>query len=278
MSYQTPLILVTLLILLLSNGNTSLCANDSFIHQASPLNTSRYSSLLSHPTINNNPNAMLFVTPHCKGCQQSLAPLGVNYNGRKWSIFRQDLQAIPKGQRFNIFIEEQANPNVFIHTIDASNTNKHLTILEHPLLDNHPEALLFTTIQQDEQGIFNNTSVVVYYSTMLAKWCLINASYTPFPPNLKINVLVEPPNAHHVSIAPQNANADQYYAVSNDNYNHSWNNTITLTQTRVLEGPHLIGIRDEEYNSLLCLSKRERLKKATELNILIKKITKRKTK
>jgi hypothetical protein len=59
---------------------------------------------IDNPISNNNPNAVIFVTPVYGTYWDH--PLGVNYSNSnaKWDIFNEDMTTMPAGQKFNVVI------------------------------------------------------------------------------------------------------------------------------------------------------------------------------
>jgi len=71
--------------------------------------TSSYISYINNVATNNAPNSLLFVTPNWAtngicGCVFSNHPIGVYYQGNEWSIFNQDIAAMPIGAAFNVMV------------------------------------------------------------------------------------------------------------------------------------------------------------------------------
>lgn len=240
----------------------------NFVHLAITSNTNEYYTTLNHPILNNNPDVMVFVTAHCEGCEQTVNPVGVYYNGTHWMIFRQD-QASILYQTFNVVIYPKDYANTLTHTIQAANTTKYLSVLRHPLLDNQPDALLFTTVKKDQSGIYCLSPIRIYYSNLLQRWCLLNTNYTSFPTNLKINILIHPPQAQRISLTPEHATKPSLYRPQLKGKQSYWQQKIILTQTCSTTGPALVGIKEEDEISLLCLPRTARLGTGIPLHVYL---------
>ncbi len=82
----------------------------SFVHESTSDNISGNSTYLDHPSANDNPAAILHVTPNWNpGGEAGVYnnhPIGVWYdpNRRRWAIFNQDRAAMPEGVRFNVTV------------------------------------------------------------------------------------------------------------------------------------------------------------------------------
>jgi len=79
-----------------------------FIHRATVANTSANITSIDHPHCNNDPNAILIVTPNWNpggaGGTYNNHPIGVYYNGTRWTIFNQDIAAMPVNAAFNVLV------------------------------------------------------------------------------------------------------------------------------------------------------------------------------
>jgi len=82
-----------------------------FVHQASAANTIAHVTFINHPLTNNNPTALVLVTPNWNpggvGGTYNNHPIGVYYDtiDNKWAIFNQDSEFIQIGAAFNVFVK-----------------------------------------------------------------------------------------------------------------------------------------------------------------------------
>jgi hypothetical protein len=86
-----------------TNSNTA-----AFIQVATSANTSSYITTINNSLCNGDPNAILIAThqfspPGISGNYET-HPFSVWYNGSKWTIYNDDLAAIPVGMSFNVLI------------------------------------------------------------------------------------------------------------------------------------------------------------------------------
>jgi hypothetical protein len=86
-----------------TNSNTA-----AFIQVATSANTSSYITTINNSLCNGDPNAILIAThqfspPGISGNYET-HPYSVWYNGSKWTIYNDDLAAIPVGMSFNVLI------------------------------------------------------------------------------------------------------------------------------------------------------------------------------
>jgi hypothetical protein len=77
-----------------------------YVHRATAANSVGNWTILNNPVTNNNPNAIVFVTPNWNpggvGGVYDNHAIGVWYTGTRWAIFNQDLTPIPNGASFNV--------------------------------------------------------------------------------------------------------------------------------------------------------------------------------
>ena len=78
-----------------------------FTHIATPLNSASDWTDLDSPATNNQPSALVFITPNWNPGGRGIGvynnhPIGVWYHGSQWSIFNQDGLAISNGAAFNV--------------------------------------------------------------------------------------------------------------------------------------------------------------------------------
>ncbi|CAN5580856.1 hypothetical protein BH24ACT22_BH24ACT22_14220 [soil metagenome] len=82
------------------------------VHRASPENTVDNTTYLDHPLANDNPKAVLSVTPNWNpggiGGVYDDHLVGVRYdtNEKRWAILNQDLAQMPRSAAFNVFFSD----------------------------------------------------------------------------------------------------------------------------------------------------------------------------
>jgi hypothetical protein len=76
-----------------------------FIHKATTTNTSAHVTTISNPYTDGQPNAILIVTHNwSQDNMYETHPVGVWYNGSQWTIFHEDMVAMPVGRTFNVMV------------------------------------------------------------------------------------------------------------------------------------------------------------------------------
>lgn len=180
---------IFLLALLL--GINLLNAQTAFRHLTSTANTSEHVTTLDHPQLNGNPNAVVFVAPSWEenGDQNHIHPFGVWYNGSRWTILNQNKAAMSAAPtyrfRFKVLAFPAATSNTFVHTVSTSNKALHITTLDHPALNNKPNAVVMVT---QLYSVANPHEIGVWYDA--GRWKIFNQDRVELPVNAKFNVLI----------------------------------------------------------------------------------------
>lgn len=175
-----------------------------FVHIATANNTSFHVTAIDHPLLNGNPNAIFLVTqnwnPGGVGNTYNNHAIGVYYTGTNWAIFNQDFAAMPVGAAFNVFIPD-AGANVFVHTAiggaggNIGCSSSHCTYLNHPLLNNNPNAIFLVTQNYEPHAVYNDHAIGVWYDSAQNKWVIFNQDFAAMPANASFNVVVANPTS-----------------------------------------------------------------------------------
>lgn len=119
-----------------------------------------------------------------------------------WNIFNQnELAAMPVNRSFYVLLNIDSQVS-FVHTASGANTSFNVTTLDHPQLNNQPDALpIVTQIWDPAQagsGVYNNSSIGVWYDVAINRWRVFNQAPTvglapSIPLGAAFNVLVPNP-------------------------------------------------------------------------------------
>jgi hypothetical protein len=176
-----------------------------YVHFVTSKNTVSSSSILDHPLLNGNPNAIFFVThnwnPGGVGNIYNNYNIGVFFDGIAWRIYNLGFEYFEKGASFNVFIPTPG-ANVFVHTAAVGNTTGNATRITHPLTDGDPSAMLLITPNLNPGGgpsVLNNSPVGVYYTG--AQWAVFNQNTAVMTNGASFNVMVLPAGAGFVHTA-----------------------------------------------------------------------------
>lgn len=166
---------------------------DSYVHLSDAATIISNWTVLDHPALNGNPNALLFVTQNLSAfAVYDESPLGVWYNGSRWSVFNQDLSAMPENIAFNVYVPRESD-DAFIHTATSENTYDNYTLIDHPSTNGNPNAILIVTQNWNpvsSSGVYNNHTIGVWYSEYFEKWSIFNQDISGIPVGSAYNVLV----------------------------------------------------------------------------------------
>jgi hypothetical protein len=205
-----------------------------FVHIARAANTIGNRTYIDHPLTNDSPNAIVFVTqnynPGGVGDQYNDQPIGVFYSSaaQKWAIFNQDnTAAMPVDAAFNVLIPA-TGADVFVHTATAANSAFNYTVIDHPLTNDNPNAIVFVTQNYNPGGVggkYNDQPIGVWYSSAAQKWAVFNQDTTAaMPVDATFNVLIpatDPAVFVHTATAANTSAHVTYidHPLTNDNPN-----------------------------------------------------------
>jgi len=86
---------------------------------------------------------------------------------------------------------------VFTQQATAGNTSGNYTLIDHPMTNGDPNAILIVTPNWNPGGgalgTYNNHPIGVFYSSSIGKWAIFNQDLTTMPVNAAFNVLVIKP-------------------------------------------------------------------------------------
>jgi hypothetical protein len=167
-----------------------------FVTTATSANSAADYTDFSNPIADGNPNATVFVTPNWNpggnGGTYDASPIGVWYNAGTghWSIFDEDLSAVPNGASFNVYVAYANTNGVFVQTADWTNTSGNYTCINSPSLNGNPDAVVNVTPNWNpgnSAGVYDNAPLAVAY--LSGRWCIVNSNGTAMPVGASFNVL-----------------------------------------------------------------------------------------
>ena len=170
-----------------------------FVHRATAGNTILHLTSIDYPLTNNNPDAIVFITPNWNpgdvGGTYNDHATGVYYNStaQKWTIFNQDLALMPIGAAFNVMVP-LSDTTVFVHKATAGNTAAFVTLIDHPLTNDNPDAVVLVTQNYNPGGVggtYNAHPIVTGYDDAARKWAILNADHAAVPVGAAFNVMVK---------------------------------------------------------------------------------------
>ena len=164
-----------------------------FVHRAEPGNITGNSTVVSHPTLDGRPDAVMQVTAVGREdgatIKQGVGAVGVWYDGKRWSIFHEDMTDVLMDQLFNVEVN-QPGPNLFVN---VGGTSGNTSRVEHPSCDGARDAVLLATANWNpngQDGVYNVAHIGVWYDEAVARWGVFNQGLQPMPVGAAFNIEV----------------------------------------------------------------------------------------
>jgi hypothetical protein len=160
--------------------------NDGFVHRATAANTAGHITTIDNPYSNGNPGAVVIVTPNWNpggvGGVIHDHPLGVWYNGSRWTIYSEDVAAIPVNAAFNVEVSPYGS---FKHVASAPSFNA--SFFTNPLAA-PASAHVIVTHDFGPFGLLNTKASGIYHNG--AAWGVYNEDAAAMTPNVAYTVFV----------------------------------------------------------------------------------------
>ena len=168
----------------------------SWSHTTTATNISGNYTIIDDGRINNNPNAKVFITNNLANYNNKVNGVFYSTSLNKWCIYNQagGNDDMDENLDFNIIVPKANTGFVsLLHTVDGNNTSNQWTYLNHPDLNNNPDAIVFVTQVWNpggtQSGVYNNHNVGVQYKNN-NKWCIYNEDGANMPLGASFNVIV----------------------------------------------------------------------------------------
>jgi hypothetical protein len=173
--------------------------------------------IINNPLINNNPDLILIVTPD----YGLLGPYftgaySVYFFANRWIINCPNGE-IPENTKFNVLAMPRSE-RAFVHV--SRNTPNNYTILDHPLLNDNPEAKLLIT----KASFRNSLEVGVAYSPLINRWTILNLDLTLFAIN-SYNVVILDGMFNATATRPRR----NWFSIDHPTTNNGTNNLVFTT-------------------------------------------------
>jgi hypothetical protein len=100
---------------------------------------------------------------------------------------------MPDGADFNVLVPI-SDTAVFVHETTLENIVSYWTIIDHPLTNNNPYALVFATQNWNPRGVgstFHDHSIGVLYDHGDDRWAIFNQNTDPMPEGVAFNVVIK---------------------------------------------------------------------------------------
>jgi hypothetical protein len=165
----------------------------SFVHRSKDENSRGDYTIISDPSINGHPNAIVLVSLTSDRAESYKHEIGVWYvrSAHRWAIFNQDLARVPVGTTFEVNVPEASAK--FVHEADLLNTAGNYTYLDDPLTNGKPDATLSVTQNWNPgggRGVYNDHLIEAVYDTNLKQWAIVNRDGAAIPRGAAFNVAI----------------------------------------------------------------------------------------
>jgi hypothetical protein len=171
---------------------------------------------IDNSLINNNPNLVLIVTADygITGPYHN-ASFSVFYSEGKWRL--SSYAGIQENTKVNVFAVPTGE-RAFVHTATASSAT--YTIINHPLLNNRPEAKFLIS----KASQYNSKEVGIAYAPSINRWTILNLDLSPFNA-YSYNVLINDNLFEATATAP----VSNWFTINHPTTNDGRNNLLFTT-------------------------------------------------
>jgi hypothetical protein len=174
-------------ILILNNDN-------SILHTAVSGNIQGSTTKIDLPALNNNPNAIIYVTQTWNGGGApgvfNTQKVSTYYNGTQWTIYNEDNSTnMVENSKYNVYFGASS----FVHKADATNSYPNLTYFDNPLINRDANAFIFALHNWNPFGagtsVYNKKLGVFYTGSV---WSIFDQDATPVSEGVYFNVAIAP--------------------------------------------------------------------------------------
>lgn len=186
----------------------------SFLHTATPDSIGGHISRIDHPATNGAPDADLFATPNFRGDGGNPDvgmpnPYGTWYSSGEWTLFTEDITAMPEWADFNLFVPAPGS-GVFRHVATAGNTSDWTTQLDDSSLNDLPDRIVLATQNFSAGAAYNAHPIGVFYFSLggPGAWLIANLDLTddlPLGAGFSVYAQEPSPNAFRVTATAGNS-------------------------------------------------------------------------
>lgn len=162
-----------------------------------------YYELMDIPGLNNNPSANPILTTVWGTYNPGNYSLQYSTTGDKWWIYHPNTTInIPTGTKFNILVEPALvsyNPAIsFMHQATSSTIIANYTEIDHPLLNNNPNALfvfshIFAHTDVPNSGISCDHTLGIWYKSSTERWTIFTEDHASFPVDAAFSIALQLP-------------------------------------------------------------------------------------
>lgn len=173
-------------------------AQQQYTHTVTTLDCNHTCSVIDIPELNNNTQAIIFITPVLvNGVNPNPHPLGAYHMWRnKWSVYNLDGATMNTGATLIFKVEYYVNPDAghFVYVVPQRVHTTDVSYIDHVGLNNNPNAQILVTanISPLSKGITNQNEVKVEYDAAVSKWFIANVNGTVVLSGSAYNIGIKP--------------------------------------------------------------------------------------
>lgn len=148
-------------------------------------------SVIDIPELNNNPAAVIFITP-ASGSGANPHQIGAYYMYlNRWSVFNLDGVAINAGAKFTVEYYSSPDANHFVYVVPQRVHPNDVSYLDYGGLNNNPNAQIrvLPHVSATIGNHWNQNDVKVEYDAAAHKWFIVNFNNTPVPSDSAYNIM-----------------------------------------------------------------------------------------
>lgn len=190
-------------------------ADVSFTHVHDADNKGLNETFLDHPQLNNRPDQVPFSThywtPH-QVYNLETTYAGYQQDVNRWAIFKEqtdEFNFLPENAAFHVVLPSPQH-ETFVHEATSSNITSNWTEVDHPLLNENPDAIFFAETRWDD-GLTNygkntRSNLGVWYSQSTQKWNVFTQDLSDINEESKFNILIPKslsPNETFLTLSPE---------------------------------------------------------------------------
>ncbi len=187
--------------------------DESFTHVHDADNKGLNETFLDHPQLNNRPDQVVFNThywtPH-QVYNPETTYAGYQQSVNRWAIFKEqtdEFNFLPENAAFHVVIPSPLH-ETFVHEATSSNITSNWTAIDHPLLNENPDAIFFAETNWDGSNYLKNTrsNLGVWYNQSTQKWNVFTQDLSDVNEESKFNILIPKslsPNEAFLTLSPE---------------------------------------------------------------------------
>ncbi len=145
------------------------------------------------PGLTSNPFAIIVATPLGDTETYNPNPIGAWYYADKWNIFNSNHAVMAPGLKYKIQFFLKPSSNQFVHIMTQQNIGSEGSYIDHPALNNNPNAQL-KILQVHAPDIrtngLNRFKAKADYSSAAGRWFIANIGGEPLTRNSAYNIVI----------------------------------------------------------------------------------------